>query len=68
METKPAYLSKTIWLNVIGGVALAVSPFMPGGAVVHEWLMSHADIIGMVWAGVNVLLRFVTKDKVVLRD
>lgn len=68
MESKKWYQSKTVLINMIAGVALAIAPAMPGGQVVAEWLNGNVEMIGMVWAGLNVALRFITKDKVKLFD
>ncbi len=67
--TKP-WFSRTIWLNAIMGLCSALLPFIPKLSVVGAWLSNptHLGVIGAVWAGVAVFLRFVTKDKVQLGD
>ncbi len=59
METKPIYLSKTVWANVI----LAAAAFIPA---VNEYLQANPEILGLGFALVNTLLRLITKDKVEL--
>jgi len=59
MESKPSYLSKTLWINVI----MAGTAFIPG---VHEWLSHNPEAIGLFFAGVNFVLRFISKDKITL--
>ena len=68
MNSKKPWQSKTVWLNVIMGVSLALSSLVPGGLAVHDWVGAHMDLIGMVWAGANVVLRFISKDKLSLED
>ena len=59
-ETKKPWQSKTLITNLV--VALAAL-FAPG---VSEWISANPDTMVMIWAGVNAVLRFVTKDKVVI--
>ena len=56
METKPWYLSKTILLNTLAAL-LAV--FYPPA---QEWIVQHPDMVAGIFAVINVLLRFVSKD------
>jgi hypothetical protein len=56
METKPWYLSKTVWLNVLilGGAildAVAGSPLLSGQVL---------DAVLAVQSGLNLVLRFIT--------
>lgn len=60
MEVKKSVLlSKTFWFGVI----TAVAPLVPG---VSAWVAGHLEIVGSVWGGLAVVLRLVSKDKVVL--
>jgi hypothetical protein len=59
METKPAYLSKTVWMNLI----IAASAFFPP---VQEWVVSHPDMVMIGWSVVNILLRFVSGKEVTI--
>ena len=55
---KPVLKSKTIWINLI----LAVAAFFP---VLRDTVSE--DVLLQVFAVVNIVLRLVTKDKVVLK-
>jgi uncharacterized membrane protein YqaE (UPF0057 family) len=59
MKTKKLWLSKTLWVNLI----MAVVAFIPSikGHVDEESLMSGMAVI-------NILLRFISKDKLVLKE
>ncbi len=62
METKKPWFSKTLWTNVV--VALA-AVFAPG---VKEWISANPETLVMIWAGLNAVLRFVTKDKITFSE
>ena len=68
MPTKKPYLSKTIITNAILGVVGAVAAFVPGAAVVSQFITAHAAEIGMVWGLLNIVLRLITKEKIQLAD
>ncbi len=59
MENKPSYLSKTVIVNLI----MALSAFVPS---VNVYLVANPEIVMSVLAGVNILLRFFTKEKISL--
>lgn len=59
--TKAPWLSKTLILNLV----MAVAAFIPG---VGTYIAAHPDIAMSVLAGVNFILRLVTKDKISLQD
>jgi len=59
MENKPSYLSKTVVVNLI----MALSAFIPS---VNVYLVANPEIVMSVLAGVNILLRFFTKEKISL--
>lgn len=61
METKPIYLSKTFWVQIIGLLILLVGTKIPA---VATFLQEQFVTVGTGWAVVNVLLRLVTKGKV----
>lgn len=67
-SSKKWYLSKTVWLNMVGGVALALSAAVPSLKGVSDAIAANAVLIGTIWAGLNLVLRMVTKDKIVLSD
>lgn len=54
---KPFWKSKTLWINLL----MAIAAFFPA-------VQAHldAETMGMVFAGVNGILRVVTKEKVSL--
>ena len=68
MAAKKPWFSKTMWLNFVGGIAAAAAAFFPQANVVSQFISSHLDAIGMIWAVVGMGLRMVTKDKIVLVD
>ena len=51
--------SKTFYF----GLATALAPLFPG---VGEFLAKNAEAVSMVWGAVAIVLRYVTKEKVVL--
>lgn len=59
---KNILLSKTFWLNIVFALAPAFSDSVQ--AAVQE----HTVTFGIVWGALAVLVRMVTKDKVVLLD
>jgi hypothetical protein len=59
MDSKKVYLSKTFWF----GVATALMPLIPGAT---EWLAANLQLVGLIWGGLTVLLRVITKDRVTL--
>jgi len=58
---KPVLKSKTFYF----GILTAVAPLFPS---VGEFVANNAAAIGMVWGAVSIVLRAVTKDKIVLID
>jgi len=69
-DTKKPWFSKTIILNSIGAILLAVVPFVPAASSLQLWLSnpSHMAIIGSVWGVLGIILRVISKDKIALRD
>ncbi len=65
--TKP-WQSKTIILNALGGLLAASALFWPNSVFVSAWLTNNAATVAMVWSFANVVLRFLTKDKITLGD
>ncbi len=65
---KPFWQSKTMILNFIGAVLSVVAFFSDKGGPIAAYISSNAATIGIVWAGLGMVLRMVTKDKVVLAD
>jgi len=56
---KPAWQSKTIWINMIMAIIAVIGVWVPD---VSRWV--DADGVMMLFAAVNIVLRAVTKDKV----
>lgn len=63
VETKPWYLSKTVLVNIIAGLAMILSHFVPGAAT---FLNENFGIAGAGWAILNVVLRVLTKKEISL--
>lgn len=61
MDGKKPWFSRTIIFNILFAASALYPP-------VSDWLKSHVEILGMVWGGLNVVLRLVTKDKISLGD
>lgn len=59
MNTKPLYQSKTFWLNAL----TLISALFP---VVQEWIKENPIAFVESLGALNVLVRFFTKDKVIL--
>jgi hypothetical protein len=68
LATKKAYLSKTIIINSIIGLSMALVPFIPAMASVKTFVESNAIMIGTGWSVLNIVLRAISKDKIVLTD
>lgn len=58
------YQSKTILVQILGGVALAVAAFLPQ---VGEFIQEHFAETGAAWVAINTVLRFITKDKIQIK-
>ena len=66
--TKKPYLSKTIIINSIMGLSMALVPFIPAMAGVKTFIESNAIMIGTAWSVLNIVLRAISKDKISLTD
>jgi hypothetical protein len=58
---KKFYLSKTFWFGAITFIGSMVP-------AVQTFATEHVSEIGMVWSSLAIVLRFVSKDKIVLND
>lgn len=56
MDTKPFYLSKTFWVQVLALVAVVVPK-------THDFIMANLGESASIWAVINVVLRLFSKDK-----
>lgn len=52
---KPFWQSKTLWTNLIMGVFAFIVPWVGENIT--------PDVLVSIFAGVNMILRFITKDK-----
>lgn len=55
---KAPWQSKTLWLNLVMAISALFIP------AVGTWISAHPEALVLIWSGVNIVLRFVTKDKV----
>lgn len=55
-SAKPFYLSKTLWLQIFGIVAIVV----PASAA---FIQANLGAAGSIWIVANALLRLISKDK-----
>lgn len=58
---KPWYLSKTILVNVLAGLAMILAGFQPG---IAAFIQENFSAVGGGWAIVNVALRIITKQEI----
>lgn len=65
-QTKKPWQSRTMVVNGIMGLVAFVALFVPGAEAVKTFIESNAEGITMVWAVLNMALRFITKEKVSL--
>lgn len=61
MESKPWYASKTIWSNI---VAFAATVAVIAGVDVGLTPEVQAEIVAAVLAGVNIVLRLITREAI----
>jgi len=58
---KSVFKSKTFWFGIVS----ALAPLFPA---VGSFLSENVGVVGMLWGSATVILRLVTKDKVILID
>ena len=58
-ESKSPLKSKTLWVNLLFAVLAFVPP-------VQAFFIAQPELVGLLVAGVNLLLRVVTKSKIEL--
>lgn len=58
---KPWFLSKSILVNIIMGIAMIIAAFKPEFAAVIKEYLGEA---GTAWAIINIVLRIISKDKI----
>ena len=57
MDTKPFWMSKTLWVNLLAAIALIIQGF--NGA----WVFS-VEMQALALAGVNAILRLISKQPI----
>lgn len=68
MQSKYPWESRTVVINAILGIVAAVALFLPAANVVAVFIANHAAQIAMGWSVLNIILRAITKDAIVLTD
>lgn len=58
---KSLFKSKTFYMNLV----MALSPLFPA---VQAWVVENTAAFGMIWGALGIILRMVTKEKIVLVD
>lgn len=66
--SKKPWQSKVMVVNGVLGLLCFVALFVPGADMVGGLIKSNPQVVGMVWAVLNMLLRLITKDKISLDD
>lgn len=61
MNKKP-YLSKTLWVNLLLAVTALALPSA------QAWMSKNPETVAMVFSGLNMVLRLVTKEKLSLGE
>jgi len=67
-QVKYPWESKTIVINAILGVIAALALFVPAASSIKDFISAHAVEIGVAWSVLGMVLRTVSKDKIVLGD
>lgn len=67
MPKKP-WQSKTNVIFGVLGLLSFVALFLPQANEATAWLNANGAIVGAVWSGLAIVLRFITKDKIQLFD
>lgn len=58
VPSKPAWQSKTLWMNLIGALAVI---FWPAAG---DFVAQNPEVVMAAWAAINMVLRWVTKGAV----
>lgn len=59
-SVKPWYLSKTVLVNILMGLAMIASQFYAPAA---DFVREYFGEAGTAWALINIILRVISKDK-----
>ena len=65
MEQKNILISKTFWFGLLTAISPLSAFFFP---VIGDFMKDHLAEVTMLWGVAAVILRLVTKDKVVLGE
>lgn len=68
MEGIKFWQSKTVLVNMIVGISVALVPAVPALHVVADFANQNSGALAMVWAVLNIAIRFITKNKISLFD
>ena len=66
--TKYPWQSKTVLINSVLALLGVVAMFVPAAAPIAAWINANGVLIASLWGVLNVILRFLTKDAIVLGD
>lgn len=61
-SAKKPWLSKTLWVNLLMAVFALV--WQPAA----EFIAANPETVAVIFTGINMILRLVTKEKIVLID
>lgn len=67
-DDKKPWASKTILVNAVLGVLVALVPLIPVLSGISNWINSHGIELGVGWAVLGMGLRLISKGAIVLRD
>lgn len=62
-NVKPWWQSKTILVNILMGLAMIIGQFNPS---IQAMIQEYLGEAGTAWALINIVLRLITKDKIVI--
>lgn len=68
MEPKKPWESKTVLLGAFSSVLAGVAMLLPAAQPVLDWLNANGAVVAMAWGFLAMALRFISKDKIQLRD
>lgn len=60
-NSKPWYLSKTLWVQIIGAIALIVAHF---SQPLSDFLVNNFGAVGGAWVAINFVLRLFTSQQI----
>jgi len=63
VQSKPFYLSKTLWVNLFAIVAVVFAQSAPA---MSDFIKANFAEVGGAWAVINTVLRLISKDQLYL--